>query len=95
MITPRGIPVRIFNKILEELNERKIYAERHSYSIRMMFQGKFVASLHLYPGFNQAVLRVYGESEEVNQLIISVVRELLNKHLREVELFVERKHLVY
>ncbi|MEM2009552.1 MAG: hypothetical protein QXV51_01735 [Thermosphaera sp.] len=95
MITPKGISVKLLNKILEELNQRGIYAERHSYSIRMMFKGRFVASLHLYPGFNQGVLRVYGDSEEINQFIVNVVGELLNKYLKELELIVERKHLVY
>ncbi len=95
MITPRGIPVKVLNKLVEELNHRSLYAERHSYSIRMMHNGKFVASLHLYPGFNEAVLRVYGESEGVNRLVVEVVRELVREHLKDLELIVQMKPLSF
>ncbi|MGB9827798.1 MAG: hypothetical protein ACPLSM_04700 [Thermosphaera sp.] len=95
MITPRGIPVKVLNKLVEELNQRGLYAERHSYSIRMMYQGRFVASLHLYPGFNQAVLRVYGESERINKTVEEVVEELVKKYLEGLELNVQAKPLSF
>ncbi|QOR95017.1 hypothetical protein IMZ38_03735 [Thermosphaera chiliense] len=95
MITPRGIPVKVLNKLVEELNQRGLYAERHSYSIRMMYQGRFVASLHLYPGFNQAVLRVYGESERINKTVEEVVEELVKKYLGDLELNVQAKPLSF
>jgi len=95
LITPRGIPVKVLNKLVEELNQRGLYAERHSYSIRMMYQGRFVASLHLYPGFNQAVLRVYGESERINKTVEEVVEELVKKYLEGLELNVQAKPLSF
>ncbi|MFZ8791637.1 MAG: hypothetical protein ACO2OS_05090 [Thermosphaera aggregans] len=95
MITPRGIPVRVLNKLVEELNEKNLYAERHSYSIRMMYNGRFVASLHLYPGFNQAVLRVYGESEVINKKVSEIVVELVRKYLKNLELIVQVKPLSF
>ncbi|MEM1773435.1 MAG: hypothetical protein QXQ71_06405, partial [Desulfurococcaceae archaeon] len=62
---PIGISVKVLNSIVDELRKRGLWAERHSYSIRIMYNGEFVASLHIYPGFNEAVLRLYG-SEESN-----------------------------
>jgi hypothetical protein len=95
LITPRGIPVVVLNKLVEELNEKNLYAERHSYSIRMMYNGRFVASLHLYPGFNQAVLRLYGESEAINKKVSEIVAELVKKYLENLELIVQVKPLSF
>lgn len=76
---PVGIDVRVLNKIVNELRELDLWAERHSYSIRIMHKDMFVASLHLYPGYNEAVLRLYGG--EANKHVQNVVRAVLEKYL--------------
>lgn len=78
---PRGISHRALNGLVQELREGGLWAERHSYSIRIMYEGKFVASLHLYPGFNEAQLRLYGDSLEVNELVRERVLKAVERHL--------------
>lgn len=77
---PIGINVKVLNNIVDELRKRGLWAERHSYSIRIMYNGEFVASLHIYPGFNEAALKLYG-SEESNKIVLSCVKELFTKYL--------------
>lgn len=77
---PIGINVKVLNNIVYELRSKNLWAERHSYSIRIMYNGRFVASLHIYPGFNEAALRLYG-SEESNEMVLSAVKELFTKYL--------------
>lgn len=83
---PRGIDVRKLNIMVSELRKRGLWAERHAYSIRIIYSDLIVASLHLYPGFNEAVLRVYSGRVEVDEFVINTVREVINKHLPEFKL---------
>jgi len=77
---PVGLNVKLLNEIVSELRKSGLWAERHSYSIRIMYNGKFTASLHLYPGFNEAVLRLYG-SREFNEAVFNAVKSLFSKYL--------------
>lgn len=76
---PRGIDVKVLNNLIHELRTRGLWAERHSYSIRIAYNGLFVASLHLYPGFNEAVLRLYG-CNDANRRVQSEVELLIKKY---------------
>lgn len=76
----KGINVKTLNKIVEDLRALDLWAERHSYSIRIMHGKFFVASLHLYPGFNEAVLKLYGD-REVNSYVKEQVELIIRKHL--------------
>lgn len=91
---PRGIEVKVLNALLDDLRKRGIWAERHSYSIRMIYSEALVASLHLYPGFGEAVLRLYGNRES-NEYVLSAVRELVTKYLPDFNLkVVFLRHIV-
>ncbi len=85
---PRGISVKKLNNFLEDLRKQGLWAERHSYSIRIMYNGKFVASLHLYPGFNEAVLRLYGDVE-VNNMVQEVVYKTVSRYLPDFKLKIQ------
>ncbi|MEM3762998.1 MAG: hypothetical protein QW721_01150 [Desulfurococcaceae archaeon] len=76
---PKGIDVKRLNKLVEDLRSRGLWAERHSYSIRIMYNDLIVASLHLYPGFSEAVLRLYGGG--LNKRVQEIVEEVLVKNL--------------
>lgn len=76
---PKGIDIKRLNNLVNELRTRGLWAERHSYSIRLMYNNAIIASLHLYPGFNEAELRLYGGS--INGYVQRVVVEVLSKHL--------------
>jgi hypothetical protein len=86
---PKGIPVSKLNNLVEYLRKRGIWAERHSYSIRMIYRGAIVASLHLYPGYSEAVLRLYGD-EESNNVVEEVVKEALVTYLPEYAIIIRR-----
>jgi len=53
-----------------------------------MYNGKFVASLHLYPGFNEAVLRLYGDVE-VNNMVQEVVYKTVSRYLPDFKLKIQ------
>ncbi|MEM4718369.1 MAG: hypothetical protein QXE81_06425 [Desulfurococcaceae archaeon] len=88
---PVGISTRRLNNLINELRSMGIWAERHSYSIRVMYRDKIVASLHLYPGFNTAVLRLYGDKQENDHVLLSVTRSI-SKHLPgfKIEVYILR-----
>jgi uncharacterized membrane protein len=81
----KGIDVKKLNKLVDELRKRDLWAERHSYSIRIIYNGLIVASLHIYPGFNEAVLRLYGDNTS-DRYVQSVVGEVLSQVLEDVKL---------
>jgi len=81
----KGIDVKKLNKLVDELRKRDLWAERHSYSIRIIYNGLIVASLHIYPGFNEAVLRLYGDNTS-DRYVQSVVSEVLSQVLEDVKL---------
>jgi len=53
-----------------------------------MYNGKFVASLHLYPGFNEAVLRLYGDVE-VNNMVQEVVYKTVSRYLPDFKIKIQ------
>ena len=79
-LLPVGITVRTLNNLVNELRGDDLWAERHSYSVRIMYKGLIVASLHFYPGYHEAVLRLYGD-EEANRYVYSRVKSLTSKYL--------------
>jgi len=92
---PRAISIRVLNKVVEELRTGPLWAERHSYSIRIMYNGVFVASLHLYPGLNEAVLKLYGP-QEVNNYVKARVELIASKYLQGFKInviTVNRSHI--
>jgi hypothetical protein len=77
----KSVDVKTLNRLIYEMRRRGLWAERHSYSIRIMHNGLIVASLHIYPGFNEAVLRLYGDPE-TDKYVESVVTSVLTTLLR-------------
>ena len=77
----RSISVRTLNRLIHDLRSRGLWAERHSYSIRIMYNNLIVASLHIYPGFSEAVLRLYGDAE-ANKYVENTVKDILANTLR-------------
>jgi len=84
----KSIDVKRLNRLINELRKRGLWAERHSYSIRIIYNNTIVASLHLYPGFNEAVLRLYGDS--VDNYVYSTVSRVLREVLGDFKLIVNR-----
>ncbi|WP_440059956.1 hypothetical protein ACSU1N_02030 [Thermogladius sp. 4427co] len=83
---PKGIHPRVFNKIVWELRSLGLWAERHSYSMRVMYRDKFVASLHFYPGYNIIEGRLYAESPGVNEYLAETLSNVLSKYLRDYKI---------
>ncbi|MET1159866.1 MAG: hypothetical protein ABWW65_02795 [Thermoprotei archaeon] len=86
MYVPRGIDNKLLNNFIAELRRKGLWAERHSYSIRILFREKISASLHLYPGYNEAVLRLYSGDERIDKYICNTIRDLLKRFLPDYEI---------
>ncbi|MEZ0394073.1 MAG: hypothetical protein ABWK00_03400 [Desulfurococcaceae archaeon] len=79
------LPLKL-QRLTQALREGGLWAERHSYSIRIMYHEKFVASLHLYPLHGEAVMRLYSDEEPVNDYVLNAVRKALQQHFPELRL---------
>ena len=77
----QGIPVRVLNRMIEDLRMNGLWAERHSYSVRIMHRGRFVASLHIYPGFSEATLRLTSGDPGVDAMVRNTVERMLGRYL--------------
>lgn len=84
----RSIDVKRLNRLVNELRKRGLWAERHSYSIRIIYNNIIVASLHLYPGFNEAILRLYGGF--IDNYVYNIISRVLREVLGDFKLVVER-----
>ncbi|NAZ26657.1 MAG: hypothetical protein GU348_00700 [Thermogladius sp.] len=80
---PRGIHPRVFNNMIRDLRGRGLWAERHSYSMRVMYEGRFVASLHFYPGYNIVEARLYAESPQLNEMLRGLINGVIAQYLPE------------
>lgn len=84
---PKGIDVKKLNRLVARLRTGKLWAERHSYSLRIAYNEVLVASLHLYPGYNEAVLKLYGGS--LNGYVEEAVRSAIREELPEFRIRVQ------
>lgn len=75
MLFPKGVDVRVLNRIVLFLRDNGLWVERHSYSFRVMYMGRFVASFHIYPGFNSVVLKLYSGDRWVDGFLERIVKE--------------------
>lgn len=71
------------------LRESGLWVERHSYSFRIMYGGRIVGSLHIYPGFREAILKVYNVNEGEASYVVSTVRRVFETLFPEYELSVK------
>jgi len=58
MYMPIGIHNRVINKMIREMRDKGFIVERHSYSFRVMYNERFIASFHIYPGYKRIVFRI-------------------------------------
>ena len=88
---------------MQRLRENGFYVGRHSYSYRLFYEGKVVAelfnSLHLYPGYREACLRLYRVrrdlaelAEAVRERIIMVVRDVFSDYKIVVKRYLLKTH---
>ncbi len=77
----KWIDPRLLDKLVFELSNKGIYVGRHSYSFRLFFKSKIVAGIHVYPGYNEVVLRIYMSNLEYAlealDNIINAIRKVL------------------
>jgi len=80
MVLPKNILRWISARDLDMINilleKHGLEVSRHAYSYRLLYKGKIVASIHLYPGFEEASIRLYkyasSEANEVKNVIVNV-----------------------
>ena len=86
--------------LVQRLRENGFYVGRHSYSYRLFYEGKVVAglfnSLHLYPGYREACLRLYRVHRDlagaVRERIIMVVRDVFPDYKIVVKPYLLKTH---
>lgn len=79
---------KLLNNFTWLLRERGIWVERHSYSFRIMYNNLIIGSLHIYPGFNEAVLRIHSIDKNSVEYIVNNVKKLFNQLFPEYRLIV-------
>lgn len=76
----RWISVRDLEKISVILEKHGLEVSRHAYSYRLLYNGKIVGSIHLYPGYEEVSIRLYKharvEAEKVRDLLVDVVKKV-------------------
>lgn len=80
---------RVLNKFIWLLRDRGLWIERHSYSFRLMYRNVIIGSLHIYPGFNEAVLKIHSVSESEARELIETIESVFYKLFPEYKLFVQ------
>ncbi len=80
MYSPIGIQHKILNNIVWELRKHGFWVERHSYSFRAMIKNYFIGSFHVYPGYNEVVVKLYGNLE-IHRRFAETVITIFKKYL--------------
>lgn len=85
----RWVSVRELDKVNMFLEEQGIEVSRHAYSYRLLYRGKIVGSIHLYPGFEEASIRFYKhareEALEVGNKVVEAVKKVFPSYRIEVK----------
>ncbi len=75
----RWVNPKRLDKLVFDLRENGIWADRHAYSYRLMYKDRLVASLHIYPGYNEFSLRLYKSfktlAREAEEIIVKVLKQ--------------------
>ena len=87
MLLPKGIHVKVLNQIVWELRDRGLWVERHSYSFRVFRNERIVGSFHIYPGYNEVILRIIDK--QAGEEVITIIVDVLKKHLPEYKVVIE------
>ncbi len=76
----RWINPKKLDELLYALREIGIDVWRHSYSYRLIYKNTIIASLHIYPGYNDIIIRILGVNRKT---AMSIMKYILTK-IREV-----------
>lgn len=76
----------MLNRLVDELRSRGLWVERHSYSFRVMFREKIVASFHIYPYHREIQVRLYSGVEEIDFFIKKVLEETFIKTMSDFKI---------
>jgi hypothetical protein len=85
----RWINPRLLDKLVFELSNRGIYVGRHSYSFRLFFKGRIIAGIHVYPGYNEVVLRIYMSNLEYALEALDNIVDAIKKTLPGYKLIIQ------
>lgn len=82
---------RLLNKFVWLLRNKGLWIERHSYSFRIMYGNLIIGSLHIYPGFREAVLKIHSLGTNEAEKIVYVIKSVFNELFPEYELNIQLK----
>ncbi|ABN70222.1 hypothetical protein Smar_1126 [Staphylothermus marinus F1] len=75
----RWVNPRKLDELVFKLRENNIFASRHSYSYRLLYNGKMIAGIHLYPGYKEVVLRIYMSNIEYAEPVLELIKNIIRK----------------
>jgi len=87
---PKGIHPRVLNNITWDLRSLGIWVERHSYSYRIIYGGVIVGSIHIYPGYDEVVIRISSKYAELLPMIAGTLLKYLPRYKITTEYLRER-----
>lgn len=70
---------RQLDAVTRLLSEKGIEASRHAYSYRLLYRGAIVASIHLYPGYEEASVRLYRAYPSLAREALDIIIWVLKK----------------
>ncbi|MEM1933014.1 MAG: hypothetical protein QXY53_01225 [Desulfurococcaceae archaeon] len=80
----------ILNHLVNELRSRGLWVERHSYSFRVMYCGKIVASFHIYPYHKEIHVRLYSGVDEIDTYLKNTLEETFIKIMGDYKIIFNR-----
>jgi len=88
----RWINPKKLDELLYALREIGIDVWRHSYSYRLIYKNTIIASLHIYPGYNDITIRILGVNRKtamsIMECVLIKIREVLPHykiHIKTIE----------
>lgn len=85
----RWINPQKLDELVFKLRKNNISVGRHSYSYRLFYNEKLIAGIHVYPGYNEVVLRIYMSYIEYSKPIIGLIKEIIRKVFPDYRLVVQ------
>ena len=85
----RWVRAKDLDCIVYELEKRDIEASRHAYSYRLLYKGMIVAGVHVYPGFNEASVRLYKIVHDLAEEASSKITESIKKCFPDYKIIIK------
>ncbi len=80
---------RMLDELVFKLSEIGVYAGRHSYSYRLMYKGRIIAGIHVYPLYNTISVRLYKAFKDLVNEVGEKITNTLSYVFKDYRIIVE------